>query len=407
MKRSVLKWTSHTVLIVGVIFTLAVVAFYFSPLSTISPLASNVQVYESTSQVAAPIMVPQGLVVTHLKTPEPLKAIYMSSWVAGNEKLRDALVKFMDESEINAVVIDIKDYTGKISFEVENPKLKEYNSVERRIPDVKEFIDTLHKKNIYVIGRISSFQDSYLVKTHPQYAVKDKAGAVWKDRKGVSWLDAGAKPVWDYLDLIGDEAYSVGFDELNFDYIRFPSDGDMVDIAYPFSQGKVKSEVMREFFAHVGDTFRPKKIPVSADLFGMTTSNKDDLGIGQILENALAHFDYVAPMVYPSHYPANFDGMKNPSAEPYNLIKFVMTKGAERAVLASTTPAKLRPWLQDFSINGTHYTPEMVRAQITATNDIGLTSWMMWNASNRYSESAYLAALGALTSTTSPQTLHN
>ncbi len=249
-----------------------------------------------------------------------------------------------------------------------------------------------HAKNIYVIGRVSTFQDSFLVKTHPQYAVKNKAGAVWKDVKGVSWLDAGAKPVWDYVTMIGMEAYAFGFDEINFDYIRFPSDGNMKDIAYPYSEGKVKSQVLTEFFAHVDEKFHEKNIPISADLFGMTTSNTDDLGIGQLLEPALKHFDFVAPMVYPSHYPPGFNGYKKPAEKPYEIILYAMKKGADRAVAASTTPSKLRPWLQDFSIGGTAYTADMIRDQIRGTYDSGLTSWMMWNASNRYTADAYLSA---------------
>lgn len=344
------------------------------------------QTYSSDVQIASTtVTVPEPFRVTHIKTPESVKALYMSSWVAGNEKLRTNLINIIDTTELNSVVIDIKDYTGRVSFTVSDPELQKFGSSEKRIPDIKEFIGRLHDKGIYVIGRISSFQDSYLVKTHPEYAVKTKAGAVWKDYKGVSWLDASAKPVWDYLVRIGEESYAVGFDELNFDYIRFPSDGNMLDIAYPFSQGKSKSTALKEFFAYIDSTFRPKGIPISADLFGMTTSNTDDLGIGQILEDALAHFDYVAPMVYPSHYPTNFNGWKKPAEKPYEIIKYAMERGVERA---STTPLKLRPWLQDFSIGGTNYTPEMVRTQIQATYDVGLTSWMLWNASNVYTVQA-------------------
>lgn len=348
----------------------------------------NTQIY-ATSTPAAVIEAEPVFKVTHVKTPESLKAIYMTGWVAGTEKLRASLIDLIDKTELNAVVIDIKDYTGKVSFEVENLELKKFDSSENRISDIKEFIGRLHDKGIYVIGRISVFQDSYLVKTHPQYAVKNGVGEVWKDYKGVSWLDVGAKPVWDYITLIGNEAYSVGFDELNFDYIRFPSDGNMRDIVYPYSEGKIKSEALTEFFAYIDKTFRPRNIPISADLFGMTTSNKDDLGIGQLLEPALKHFDFVAPMVYPSHYPPGFNGYAKPAAMPYEIIQYSMTKAVDRAVLASTTPLKLRPWLQDFSIGSTPYTPEMVRAQIKATYDVGLTSWMMWNASNKYTVSAY------------------
>lgn len=327
--------------------------------------------------------------IVHIKTPEPLKAVYMTSWVAGNEKLRNRIIDLIDRTEINSIVIDIKDYTGRISFKVDDEKLKEIGSVEDRIPDIVDLIDALHEKNIYVIGRISSFQDSYFVKKFPQYAVKKKNGEVWKDHKGISWLDAGAEPVWDYLVSIGNEAYAKGFDELNFDYIRFPSDGNMDDISYAFGNGRNRIQVMKDFYAFIDKSFRPKGIPISADLFGMTTSNSDDLGIGQILGNALIHFDYVSPMIYPSHYPPNFNGWPNPAKKPYEVIKFALEKGMNKALVASTSPNKIRPWLQDFGINGVPYTPEMVREQIKATYDVGLTSWMMWNASNNYSLPAY------------------
>ena len=367
--------------ILGIVLVCALlVAAFFFPF--------HYESYKDEGRAATRIMLPPPFAVTHIKTPEIVKALYMSSWVAGNKKLRDNLVKIIDETELNAIVIDVKDYTGRVSFLSENPALKSVGSGENRISDVKEFVGELHDKGIYVIGRISAFQDSYLVHKEPQYAVKNKAGAVWKDYKGVSWLDVGARPVWDYLALIGEESYSVGFDELNFDYIRFPSDGNMMDISYPFSQDKLKSVVLKEFFAFVDAKFHPKGIPISADLFGMTTSNTDDLGIGQILENAFAHFDYVSPMVYPSHYPKNFIGIPIPAARPYEVIHYAMQSGVRRAEAASTTPLKLRPWLQDFSIGGVSYSPEMVRAQVQATYDVGLTSWMLWSAANVYTVSA-------------------
>ncbi len=349
-------------------------------------------IYKAEQNAAISISLPPPFSVTHIKTPDSVKAIYMSSWVAGNKRLRDNLVKLIDDTELNAVVIDIKDYTGRVSFHSENKLISDLGSEENRIPDIKQFIGSLHDKGIYVIGRISSFQDSYLVHKKPEYAVKFKNGNVWKDRKGVSWLDVGAKPVWDYIVEIGNESYAVGFDELNFDYIRFPSDGDMMDISYPFSEGKVKSIALKEFFAFLEKEFKAKNIPISADLFGMTTSNTDDLGIGQILEYALEHFDYVAPMVYPSHYPTGFMNFESPASKPYEVIKYAMGMAVKRAVTASTTPSKLRPWLQDFSIGRVDYTPEMVRAQITATYDTGLNSWMMWNASNNYTRSSLLTA---------------
>lgn len=337
-------------------------------------------------------------VVTHIKTPEQVKAIYMTSYVAGTRTLRNDLVKLIDETELNAVVIDIKDYTGKIAFEIDSEYLNKFQASERRIVDIKEFIDELHKKGIYVIGRVSCFQDAHMVKIHPELAVKRASdGAVWKDNKGISWIDAGAEPMWQYLIAIGKESYALGFDEINFDYIRFPSDGDMKNIQYPFSEGKHKPSVLKEFYKYVDKNMGD--IPISADLFGMTTTNSDDLGIGQILDDALLYFDFVAPMVYPSHYPKNFNGYENPNTKPYEVIHFAMQGGINKVKalnsgVASSSPIsikKLRPWLQDFSIFGVTYGAPEVKAQIKATYDVGLDSYMLWNASNRYTPGALLS----------------
>lgn len=327
-------------------------------------------------------------VAAHINTPSQVKAIYMTNWVAGEKLLRNPLVKIADETEINSIVIDIKDYTGRIAFEVSDPLLKEFGAYERRIADIGGFIEELHSKNIYVIGRISVFQDHYLVGKRPELAVQRKSdGKVWKDFKGISWLDPGSRDVWKYVVALAKESYSVGFDELNFDYIRFPSDGNMKDISYPWGGSKQKTEVIKEFFAYLRENLGDIGAPLSVDLFGMTTTSTDDLNIGQNLENALKYFDYVAPMVYPSHYPKGFNGYSNPAAKPYEIVNFAMNSAVERARKATTTPLKLRPWLQDFNLGATYDAP-MVRAQIQATYDTGLDSWMLWNASNRYTRAA-------------------
>lgn len=362
-------------------------AFFFSPKMFSKELVNRSSFSENVAQATTTQMV---RVVKHLKTPEPLKAIYMSSWVAGTKDFRQRVIKTVEETEINALVIDIKDYTGRVSFRVKDESLVKMGVSEVRIPDIEWLIDYLHEKDIYVIGRIAVFQDPYLVKLRPDLAVKTSdQKTVWHDRAKLSWIDAGAKEAWDHAVRIGLESYRIGFDELNFDYIRFPSDGDMTDIYFPFSQGKPKHEVLKEFFAYLRQAFDGTGAVISADLFGMVTTNKDDLNIGQILEDALPNFDYVAPMVYPSHYPKNFLGYPKPAEKPYEVIHYSMSKAVERAKLASTSPLKLRPWLQDFSLE-TKYTPEMVRAQIQATYDVGLTSWMLWDPSNKYTKSALL-----------------
>ncbi|HEY0908351.1 MAG TPA: putative glycoside hydrolase [Candidatus Paceibacterota bacterium] len=365
----------------------------------------------ATSAPAAPL-IPE---VPHLATPPAVKGIYMTSCVAATPSLRDNLVKLIDETEINSVVIDIKSFDGYLSFEPENPDLK-HATGGCFVKDMKDFLETLHDHNIYVIGRLASFQDALQVKLRPELAVKKATATstVWRDHKGIPWIDASARPHWEYLIAVAKDAYAVGFDEVNFDYIRFPSDGNMKDISFPWSGDRKKSEVMRSFFEYIHEELGPTKIVTSADLFGMTTTNTDDLNIGQILEYALPNFDYIAPMVYPSHYPKGFMNFSDPNQHVYEVVNHSMQVAADRTVATTTKvpmpdsrmgtstlymkPSfdinKLRPWLQDNNYPVT-YTAEMVRAQIQATYDIGLNSWMLWNAGNRYTR----AALETATST--------
>jgi len=332
----------------------------------------------------------QKFIATHIDTPKEVRAIYMSSWVAGTPSFRERLVKLIEETDINSVIIDIKDYTGKISFRIDDWSYASLNSTENRIPDLKGFIERLHSKGIYVIGRISVFQDPHLVSMWPKEAVKKSSDKeeVWKDHKGISWVDPGSEKVWQYTVELAKISYEYGFDEINFDYIRFPSDGNMKDIYYPISDGKIKKEVMKSFFEYLNVHLKGRGgLKISADLFGMTTTNTDDLGIGQVLEDALVNFDYVAPMVYPSHFPNNWAGMAKPAERPYDVIYRSMTSAVRRAEAIGEDPKKLRPWLQDFDL-GAKYTKEMVRAQIKATYDSGLDSWMLWDPKNIYTKDA-------------------
>lgn len=349
--------------------------------------------------------------VLHLETPEPLKAIYMTSCVLGTPSLRDGLVKLIEDTEINAVVIDVKDYSGTLSFKPQNPNLLHAWEVSKcGTQDIKEFMQTLYEKNIYRIARVTVFQDPHFTKLHPELAVQSAStGLPWKDRKGLSFLDVGGKSTWDYVMDITKEVYGAGFDEINYDYIRYPSDGNMKDTVFKLSTG-TKADQLEKFFQYLHAETKKIGIVTSADLFGMTTTNTDDLNIGQVLERTLPYFDYVAPMVYPSHYPPNFNGWKDPNKVPYDLIYFVMSSAVKRTIatstpiqtldgiyIASTTPKlytkisfdkeKLRPWLQDFDYGGNYGVLE-VKEQIQATNDAGLTSWMLWAPSNKYTAEA-------------------
>ncbi len=354
-----------------------------------------------------------AIIVRHLDTPDPLRGIYMTSCVAGDKAWRESLVKFIGDTELNALVIDIKDYTGKISFDTGDPRFI-VNSKGCSVKDMKAFIAELHDKGIYVIGRVTVMQDATYPAAHADDAVKRKStDAIWKDKKGLTYVDPGATGYWDHMVDLAKDAYATGFDEINFDYIRYPSDGDMKDIRFPRSGTSTKSAMMRAFYSYLGGQMHAAGIKSSADLFGMTTTNTDDLNIGQIIEHALLAFDYVAPMVYPSHYPPMFNGWKDPNLVPGEVVKYSMEHAVLRARAlekevaveegkypahpGTTTPPfaptgtfvkKLRPWLQDFQYGG-HYGEKEVRAQMQAVYDTGLTSWMVWDPANRYTRSAF------------------
>lgn len=348
---------------------------------------------------------PEKPKVAHIPTPEPVKAIYMSQCVVGTPSFREELVELIDTTELNAVIIDIRDYTGGIAFPTNHPLLKDMVSDQCGAQDMKAFIEHLHEKNIYVIGRITVFQNPLYTKMYPDQAVQSKKGGVWKDHKGLAFVDVGATQYWETVVALAEESYAIGFDEINFDYIRYPSDGNMADADY-IRKGKNKQEMLEDFFKYLNDEL-PPEIVTSADLFGMVTTNYDDLNIGQVLERALPYFDYIGPMVYPSHYPKGFNGWHNVNAVPYELMKFVMASAVERTVATTTqiaslaytrigtsTPAvyskpvydkkKMRAWLQDFDYP-VEYTPAMVEAQIRANAELGLHSYMVWDPANKYS----------------------
>ena len=352
--------------------------------------------------------------VEHIETPEPLKAIYMSQCAASDVNgLRKSVIAIADETEINAIVIDLKDYTGTVAFPSETA---EKGGKGCTVANFRDFVKELHDRDIYVIGRLTVFQDPLYTKAHPEEAVKQADGeTVWKDRKGLSFVDVASKPFWGYIVTLAKEAYVLGVDEVNFDYVRYPSDGDMQNIAFTHTRSDHADELER-FFRHLAQLLGEDGPVRSADLFGMTTTNEDDLNIGQVLERALPYFDYIAPMVYPSHYPSGFHGYENVNEHAYDIVHYSMKTAAGRAMASTTTVGgftqanigttsysyrgktieislykkpvhdklKLRPWLQDFDYP-VEYTPAMVADQIRANEDAGLTSWMFWDPANRYS----------------------
>lgn len=315
----------------------------------------------------------------HLSPPPGgVRALYMTSWVAGTPSLRDSLVGFADQNaNVNALVIDVKDYSGTLAW-------------DGRAEDLPALVADLHRRGIYAIARITVFQDPIYAKAHPEDAIKNTSGALWRDNKGLHYIDPKAKTFWDYIVDIAKKSEHMGFDELNFDYVRFPSDGPVAQARYPYWEEKIqpRADALDEFFAYLRAQLLEVGVPISADVFGLTTWQEDDLNIGQILERMAPHFDYLAPMVYPSHYPATFQGFKNPAAHPYEIVRTAMERAVFRLEQMGENPKKLRPWLQDFDLGATYDAP-MIQKQIKAVEDAGLDSWMMWDPSNRYTREAY------------------
>jgi len=308
------------------------------------------------------------------KYPPYIKGVYLTSWTAADSKKMAHFLSLIKETELNAVVIDIKEVDGKVVFDT-------------IIPNLKEIIEKLHQENIYTIARIVVFKDNLFPKIKPELALKNKWGGLWRDWVGKTWLDPASKEVWDYHIEIAKEAVKIGFDEINFDYIRFPSDGNISTIVYPVWDEKLsKPEVIREFFKYINEQLKPIGVFLSADLFGLTLWNEEnfDMNIGQILEYALPYFDFICPMVYPSHYPEGFEGYKNPAAHPYEIIKPNLEKGKFRMF---DTEAKLRPWLQDFDL-GAIYNKKMIELQKQAVYDTDSYGWLLWNSASRYTEEA-------------------
>jgi len=352
---------------------------------------------------------PPKPVVTHISTPTPVRAVYLSSWVAASPTPLKRVMDLVETTEVNAVVLDIKDATGKVSFLVDNPIVKDTGSPENRIKTVNEFINALHAKNIYVIGRISTFQDPYLTKVKPELALKKKSdGTVWKDKKGLAFLDPANKAVWDYNVALANASYELGFDEINFDYIRYPSDGNVKDIDYKLTTKAdgtttTRAENIETFMKFVNEQVRiaHPDIKTSADLFGLVTTETTDMGIGQVLEKALPYFDYIGPMIYPSHYAKGEYGVAEPAKNPTIIVTKALAGAKKKidAMLADPNASELvkshvkysqiRPWIQDFTIGGVTYTADMIKAQMKAVYDSGLDSWMMWDPTNKYTTAAY------------------
>jgi hypothetical protein len=312
---------------------------------------------------------------------QTVKGVYLTAYSAGSYKKMTQIIDLLDKTELNAVVIDIKDYSGLVLYDTKVPLAVRLKLKDNRFPDIKATIQRLHDHGIYVIARQTVFQDPVLAEKMPDLAIKRAGGGLWRDNKGLAWVDASKKEVWDYNVAIAKESIAYGFDEVNFDYIRFPSDGNLKTAVFSLS-GKKKYEVMGSFYKYLTTKLKDEPAWLSFDMFGFVMEKKgtDDMNIGQRLDDALDYADYICPMMYPSHYPSGHLGLKNPAASPGVVLKHGFELGAPRF---EGRHAELRPWIQAFNM-GAVYDAAKIREQIDMTEKYTEGGWLLWNAANRY-----------------------
>ena len=337
---------------------------------------------------AAPAAVDTPVLPPRVAKPEVVKALYLNAWAAGSSRKLERLIDIADKTEINSFVIDVKEggeisYASKVKLAIDAGANREY------IRNVRRMLDTLRAHDIYPIARIVVFKDPVLAEARPELAVKNKDGSVWKDNKGKAWVDTYNRAVWDYNIALAREAIELGFSEVQWDYIRF-TDAPMsyrARAVYPAAAGRTRQDAVREFMLYSREKLKDLDVPVTADVFGLTTSTKGDMGIGQEWEKMIDAVDVILPMVYPSHYiPGNY-GLSSPNAFPYRVIYRSMQDAIERSKPFANA-ATIRPWLQAFTLGPPRYTPAHVRAQIEAVYDAGLTEWVLWSPGSNYEMAA-------------------
>jgi hypothetical protein len=340
--------------------------------------------------------------------PEPFQGIYLTSWSAGREASIEGVLQLAAAGRINTVVIDIKDASGYVAYDTHVPDVARYDAKRVLIRNIEELIKKLHRSGIYAIARMEIFQDPRLARALPAIAVHSRrklsfpkpdlsTATLWRDNQDLPWIDPAAVEAWSYNAAIAKDALARGFDEANVDYVRFPSGGDLSDMYFPVWDGATpRHVVIRKFFAYLRRDLPDATL--SADLFGLSTVNHDDLGVGQVIEDAYDYFDYVCPMVYPSLYAAGFLGFQNPAEHPYRVVNYSLRSARERLLAMKTRrkDVKLRPWLEAFSYKAV-YTPEMVQAQIRAAKDAlgsDYHGYTVWNPRNVYSEEIFAPLAG-------------
>ncbi|MBD5476623.1 MAG: sugar fermentation stimulation protein [Lachnospiraceae bacterium] len=328
--------------------------------------------------------------------PVKVKGIYVSGPVAGTAKMDD-LINLVEQTELNAMVIDVKNDEGKITYKMQSEQVTELEAGVRYIPDIKELVTKCKEKNIYLIARIVAFRDPYLAEKKPEWAVHTKSGQIFRDKKGLAWVNPYEREMWDYLAEIASQAAADGFDEVQFDYIRFSTDIGEGEVDYgPEAEQVDKVEIITEFTEYLYNTLLPQGVYVAADVFGTVIDNETDQEIvGQDYVKMAEHLDYICPMVYPSHYHNGAYGIAVPDADPYATIYAAASSSVqELGAVPREKCAHVRMWLQSFTagwVSGhISYGPQQIREQIKGAYDAGYEEWILWNAAVNYQPDSLL-----------------
>jgi len=322
-----------------------------------------------------------------LQPPPPIKALYINAWAFGSAKLW-RLIHLADSTEINAFVIDVKDDTGCLLYPSAVSTAQEIGANKCvRARDIRVRLDSVHAHGIYAIARLVVAKDPLLAEGKPRWSVQDVNGGLWRDRIGSAWVDAFNDSVWIYSARLAEEAVQIGFNEVQFDYVRFP-DEPKERLATAIFAARRRGDTQREAVARnvrmLKSRLAPLGAPVTFDIFGLTASATGDMGIGQVWEDFIMVADVVLPMVYPSHYYRGAYGYDRPNAHPYQIVRQALREALGRSQHADA--ALIRPYLQAFTLGRRlpRYTPFEIREQIRAAEELGIHSWVLWNPRSVY-----------------------
>lgn len=325
--------------------------------------------------------------------PVKVKGLYTTGYSASGDKL-EKLLKIIDETEVNALVIDYKDDNGYLLFH--SPAAERYNPTANEhiyVKDPEALMKRLKEHNVYLIARIVTFKSPIYAKENPDKAIVHKgSGKLYSDRDRLLWASPHNRELWDYNIAVAKEAAEHGFNEIQFDYVRFPAISSKIAVDYRNDREESKTAVIQGFLKQAYEVLGEASVYVAADVFGWTATALDDVGIGQHWEALSNVVDYTCPMMYPSHYGPNNFGLSVPDAYPYETIDASIKDAISRNANIQT-PGILRPWIQDFTATWVkghiRYGARELKAQIKALKDNGVDEYLVWNPGNFYSTDAF------------------